>query len=92
MTDIFWIAIDKLTPNGRNARSHSRKPPTRVRERAGLPVSRLHAASVSCSSRVTDSIHPSRGYGKRARRMLGPFILNVTVELFRPAARIDPLS
>src|SRR4249919_1820630 len=44
MTDIFWIAIDKLTPNGRNARSHSRKPPTRVRERAGLPVSRLHAA------------------------------------------------
>jgi DNA modification methylase len=25
MTDIFWIAIDKLTPNGRNARTHSRK-------------------------------------------------------------------
>ena len=25
MIDIFWIAIDKLTPNGRNARTHSRK-------------------------------------------------------------------
>src|SRR5438132_3507912 len=25
MIDIFWIAIDKLTPNERNARTHSRK-------------------------------------------------------------------
>src|SRR5947208_16640887 len=25
MVDICWIAIDKLTPNGRNARTHSRK-------------------------------------------------------------------
>jgi ParB-like nuclease family protein/DNA methylase len=25
MADICWIAIDKLTPNGRNARTHSRK-------------------------------------------------------------------
>src|SRR6516225_819133 len=25
MVDIRWIAIDKLTPNGRNARTHSRK-------------------------------------------------------------------
>src|SRR5437667_9149302 len=25
MIDIFWIAIDKLTLNGRNARTHSRK-------------------------------------------------------------------
>src|SRR5439155_3779193 len=25
MIDIFWIAIDKLTPNVRNARTHSRK-------------------------------------------------------------------
>jgi ParB-like chromosome segregation protein Spo0J len=25
MVDIGWIAIDKLTPNGRNARTHSRK-------------------------------------------------------------------
>src|SRR5437764_12254286 len=25
MIDISWIAIDKLTPNGRNARTHSRK-------------------------------------------------------------------
>ena len=31
MTDIFWTAIDKPTPSGRNARSHSRKPPTRAR-------------------------------------------------------------
>src|SRR5260370_10050939 len=25
MVDICWTAIDKLTPNGRNARTHSRK-------------------------------------------------------------------
>jgi ParB/Sulfiredoxin domain len=25
MVDVCWIAIDKLTPNGRNARTHSRK-------------------------------------------------------------------
>jgi hypothetical protein len=25
MVDVCWIAIDKLTPNGRNARAHSRK-------------------------------------------------------------------
>ncbi len=25
MVDICWIAIDKVTPNGRNARTHSRK-------------------------------------------------------------------
>ena len=25
MVDIRWIAIDKLMPNGRNARTHSRK-------------------------------------------------------------------
>src|SRR2546430_5926997 len=25
MVNICWIAIDKLTPNGRNARTHSRK-------------------------------------------------------------------
>src|SRR5258708_9003318 len=25
MVDICWIAMDKLTPNGRNARTHSRK-------------------------------------------------------------------
>src|SRR5262249_57114046 len=25
MVDICWIAVDKLTPNGRNARTHSRK-------------------------------------------------------------------
>src|SRR5262245_27168988 len=25
MIDISWIAIEKLTPNGRNARTHSRK-------------------------------------------------------------------
>src|SRR5262249_49656028 len=25
MVDICWIAIDKLTPNGRNVRTHSRK-------------------------------------------------------------------
>jgi hypothetical protein len=75
MTDIFWIAIDKLTPNGRNARSHSRKPPTRARERAGLPVSRLRAAesvsradSANCPlprpirspKSVPDTVFPSR--------------------------------
>jgi ParB-like chromosome segregation protein Spo0J len=25
MLDIYWTAIDELTPNGRNARTHSRK-------------------------------------------------------------------
>jgi ParB-like nuclease family protein len=25
MVDVCWIAIDKITPNGRNARTHSRK-------------------------------------------------------------------
>jgi hypothetical protein len=75
MTDIFWIAIDKLTPNGCNARSPSRKPPTRARERAGLPVSRLRAAesvsradSANCPlprpirspKSVPDTVFPSR--------------------------------
>jgi|SRR6516164_10900534 len=75
MTDIFWIAIDKPTPNGRNARSHSRKPPTRARERAGLPVTRLRAAEsmsradaancplprpIRSPKSVPDTVFPSR--------------------------------
>ena len=72
MVDICWIAIDKLTPNERNARTHSRKQIRQIADSiTGFSLRRQKFISAVVTF-VTDWLREF-GQGKRAgtRSFLG---------------------
>src|SRR5436190_10386418 len=69
MFDISWIAIEELTPNGRNARTHSRK---QIRQIADSIAAFGFVVPILIARRVRPTHAPHRSVAARPHDWLTP--------------------